>query len=51
MDKKVKLINLKGEVVKEVGFNNNLLVTKIAKKAIFDTVIAEQAAKNTLNFN
>lgn len=45
MDKKVKLINLKGEVVKEVGFNNNLLVTKIAKQAIFDTVIAEQAAK------
>lgn len=45
MDKKVKLINLKGEVVKEINFNNNLLVTKIAKQAIFDTVIAEQASK------
>ena len=45
MDKKVKLINLKGEVVKEVGFNNNLLVPKIAKQAVFDTVIAEQASK------
>ena len=45
MDKKVKLINLKGEVIKEVGFNKDLLVAKIAKQAIFDTVIAEQASK------
>ena len=45
MDKNVKLINLKGEIVKEIGFNKNLLVDKIAKQAIFDTVIAEQAAK------
>ena len=45
MDKNVKLINLKGEVVKEVNFNKNLLVTKTSKQAIFDTVIAEQAAK------
>ena len=45
MDKNVKFINLKGEIVKEVGFNKDLLVDKIAKQAIFDTVIAEQAAK------
>ena len=45
MDKKVKLINLKGEVIKEVGFNKDLLVAKIAKQTIFDTVIAEQASK------
>lgn len=45
MDKKVKLINLKGEVIKEVGFNKDLLVAKIVKQAIFDTVIAEQASK------
>ena len=45
MDKNVKLINLKGEVLKEVAFNKNLLVSKVAKQAIFDTVIAESAAK------
>ncbi|MBQ6280249.1 MAG: 50S ribosomal protein L4 [Mycoplasma sp.] len=45
MDKKVKLINLKGEVIKEVSFNKDILVAKIAKQAIFDTVIAEQASK------
>ena len=45
MDKKVKLINLKGEVIKEVNFNKDLLVSKVAKQAIFDTVIAENAAK------
>ena len=31
MDKNVKLINLKGEVLKEVTFNKNLLVSKVAK--------------------
>ena len=45
MDKNVKLINLKGEVLKEVAFNKNLLVSEVAKQAIFDTVIAESAAK------
>ncbi len=45
MDKNVKLINLKGEVIKEVNFNKDLLVSKVAKQAIFDTVIAENAAK------
>ena len=45
MDKNVKLINLKGEVLKEVAFNKNLLVSKVAKQAIFDTVVAESAAK------
>ena len=45
MDKNVKLINLKGEVLKEVTFNKNLLVSKVAKQAIFDTVVAESAAK------
>lgn len=45
MDKNVKLINLKGEVLKEVVFNKNLLVSKVAKQAIFDTVVAESAAK------
>lgn len=45
MDKNVKLINLKGEVLKEVAFNKNLLVSKVAKQAIFDTVVAERAAK------
>ena len=45
MDKNVKLINLKGEVLKEVAFNKDLLVSKVAKQAIFDTVIAEHAAK------
>ena len=45
MDKNVKLINLKGEVIKEVSFNKDLLVEKVSKQAIFDTVIAEQAAQ------
>ena len=45
MDKNIKLINLKGEVLKEVSFNKDLLVSKIAKQAIFDTVVAERAAK------
>lgn len=45
MDKNIKLINLKGEVLKEVAFNKDLLVSKIAKQAIFDTVVAERAAK------
>ena len=45
MDKNVKLISLKGEVLKEVAFNKNLLVSKVAKQAIFDTVVAEAAAK------
>lgn len=45
MDKNVKLINLKGEVLKEIAFNKNLLVSKVAKQAIFDTVVAESAAK------
>lgn len=45
MDKNVKLINLKGEVLKEVAFNKDLLVSKVAKQAIFDTVVAEHAAK------
>jgi len=45
MDKNVKLISLKGEVLKEVAFNRNLLVSKVAKQAIFDTVVAESAAK------
>ena len=45
MDKNVKLISLKGEVLKEVAFNKNLLVSKVAKQAIFDTVVAESAAK------
>lgn len=45
MDKNVKLINLKGEVLKEIVFNKNLLVSKVAKQAIFDTVVAESAAK------
>ena len=45
MDKNVKLINLKGEVLKEVTFNKNLLVSKVDKQAIFDTVVAESAAK------
>ena len=45
MDKNVKLINLKGEALKEVVFNKNLLVSKVAKQAIFDTVVAESAAK------
>ena len=45
MDKNVKLINLKGEVLKEVAFNKSLLVSKVAKQAIFDTVVAEHAAK------
>ncbi len=45
MDKNVKLINLKGEVIKEVSLNKDLLVEKVSKQAIFDTVIAEQAAQ------
>ena len=40
---KVKLLNLKGETVKQVELNENLLVDKIAKQAMFDAVIAENA--------
>ena len=41
----VKLINLNGEVVKEVPFAENLTVVKINKQAMFDAVIAEDAAR------
>ena len=41
----VKLVNLNGEVVKEVPFAENLLVVKINKQAMFDAVIAEDAAR------
>ena len=40
---KVKLLNLKGETVKQVELNENLLVDKIAKQAMFDAGIAENA--------
>ena len=41
----VKLVNLNGEVVKEVPFSENLTVVKINKQAMFDAVIAEDAAR------
>ncbi|MCF0227479.1 MAG: 50S ribosomal protein L4 [Malacoplasma sp.] len=45
MANNVKLINLSGEVVKEVPFAENLLVKKVNKQAMFDTVIAEDASR------
>ena len=45
MANNVKLVNLNGEVVKEVPFAENLLVDKINKQAMFDTVIAEDASR------
>ena len=45
MANNVKLVNLSGEVVKEVPFAENLLVDKVNKQAMFDTVIAEDAAR------
>ncbi len=45
MEKKVKVINLDGEVVKTESFTKDLLVEKIAKQAMFDTIIAENAAQ------
>ena len=45
MANNVKLVNLSGEVVKEVPFSAKLLVDKVNKQAMFDTVIAEDSAK------
>ena len=45
MANNVKLINLSGEVVKEVPFAANLLVDKVNKQAMFDAVIAEDGAR------
>mgnify|MGYP004445941043 FL=1 len=45
MANNVKLINLSGEVVKEVPFASNLLVDEFNKQAMFDAVIAEDGAK------
>ena len=40
----VKLVNLKGEVLKTVPFAKELIVDKIATQAMFDAVVAENAA-------
>ncbi len=45
MGKNVKLVNINGEIIKEVAFNKNLLVDKISKQAMFDVVVAELAAQ------
>lgn len=42
MDKNAKLINIKGEFVKEININKNLLVAKIVKQAIFYTAIRDK---------
>ena len=45
MANNVKLLNLSGETIKEVPFDTILLVDKINKQAMFDAVIAENAAR------
>lgn len=44
MSVNVKLVNLKGEILKDVAFTKTLLVDKVNKQAMFDTVIAENNA-------
>ncbi|WEK82911.1 MAG: 50S ribosomal protein L4 [Mycoplasma sp.] len=40
----VKLVNLKGEVIKEVPFVSSLIVKEVNKQAMFDAVVAENNA-------
>lgn len=45
MQNEIKVINLAGEILKKQAFDKELLVDKINKQAIFDTIVAEQASK------
>lgn len=44
MQNEIKVINLAGEILKKQAFDKELLVDKINKQAIFDTIVAEQAS-------